>query len=94
MPIEKFPLPLLDPDLKLKVGASMDKVDTSVKEAACHAWLGYYNSIRETGRDKTTLVELANQFCESIGLQKPHLLFLKTTLKMGLKGIPGIRVRR
>lgn len=94
LPIEKFPLPLLDPDLKLKVGASMDKIDTSVKEAAYHAWLGYYNSIRETGRDKTTLVELANQFCESIGLQKPPLLFRKTALKMGLKGIPGIRIRR
>lgn len=94
LPIEKFPLPLLDPDLKLKVGASMDKIDTSVKEAAYHAWLGYYNSIRETGRDKTTLVELANQFCESIGLQKPPQLFRKTALKMGLKGIPGIRIRR
>ena len=72
----------------------MDKIDTSVKEAAYHAWLGYYNSIRETGRDKTTLVELANQFCESIGLQKPPQLFRKTALKMGLKGIPGIRIRR
>ncbi|KAI7755359.1 hypothetical protein M8C21_004299 [Ambrosia artemisiifolia] len=37
------------------------KVDPSVKEAAYHAWLGYYNSIREIGRDKTTLVELADE---------------------------------
>lgn len=71
----------------------MSKIDTSVKEAAYHAWLGYYNSIREIGRDKTTLVELANRFSESIGLQRPPPLFRKTALKMGLKDIPGIRIR-
>lgn len=70
------------------------KIDTSVKESAYHAWLGYYNTIREIGRDKTTLVKLANQFCQSIGLQKPPALFRKTALKMGLKDIPGIRIRK
>lgn len=72
----------------------MSKIDSSIKEAAYHAWLGYYNSNREIGRDKTTLVELANQFCESIGLQKPPSLFRKTAVKMGLKDIAGIRIRK
>uniref|UniRef100_A0A5B7BM96 ATP-dependent RNA helicase n=1 Tax=Davidia involucrata TaxID=16924 RepID=A0A5B7BM96_DAVIN len=94
LPLEKFPSPHLDPDIKVKMEDSMTKIDTSVKEAAYHAWLGYYNSIRETGRDKTTLVELAKQFSESIGLQKPPALFRKTALKMGLKDIPGIRIRK
>ncbi|XP_057950133.1 probable DEAD-box ATP-dependent RNA helicase 48 [Malania oleifera] len=94
LPIEKFPLPQIDLDIKLKMEYSMAKIDGSVKEAAYHAWLGYYNSIREIGRDKTTLVELANSFCESIGLQKPPALFRKTALKMGLKDIPGIRIRK
>lgn len=93
LPLEKVPLPHLDPDIKLKIEDSLAKIDGSVKEAAYHAWLGYYNSIKEIGRDKTTLVELANQFCQSIGLQKPPALFRKTALKMGLKGIPGIRTR-
>ncbi|XP_059444540.1 probable DEAD-box ATP-dependent RNA helicase 48 [Corylus avellana] len=93
LPLEKVPLPHLDPEIKLKIEDSLAKVDGSVKEAAYHAWLGYYNSIKEIGRDKTTLVELANQFCQSIGLQKPPALFRKTALKMGLKGIPGIRTR-
>ena len=70
------------------------KVDTSIKEAAYHAWLGYYNSISETGRDKTTLVELANQFSASIGLKCPPALFRRTVLKMGLKDVVGIRVRK
>ncbi|KAF3969664.1 hypothetical protein CMV_006568 [Castanea mollissima] len=94
LPLEKVPLPHLDPNIKLKMEDSLAKIDTSVKESAYHAWLGYYNSIREIGRDKTTLVKLANQFCQSIGLQKPPALFRKTALKMGLKDIPGIRIRK
>ncbi|KAI6707229.1 hypothetical protein NL676_010191 [Syzygium grande] len=94
LPIDRIPVPSVDPDVKVKMEDSMAKVDTSVKEAAYHAWLGYYNSIREIGRDKTTLVELANRFCESIGLKNPPALFRKTALKMGLKDISGIRVRK
>ncbi|KAL6174659.1 hypothetical protein ACLB2K_051305 [Fragaria x ananassa] len=94
LPLEKFPSLRLDPGTKLKIEDSMTKVDSSVKEAAYHAWLGYYNSIRETGRDKTTLVEQANLFCQSIGLQNPPSLFRKTALKMGLKDIPGIKIRK
>ncbi|KAK9927262.1 hypothetical protein M0R45_024454 [Rubus argutus] len=94
LPLEKFPSLRLDPGTKLKIEDSMTKVDTSVKEAAYHAWLGYYNSIKETGRDKTTLVEQANLFCHSIGLQNPPSLFRKTALKMGLKDIPGIKIRK
>ncbi|KAK4487328.1 hypothetical protein RD792_006059, partial [Penstemon davidsonii] len=92
--IEKCSLPDLDPNVKLKIQESMEKVDTSVKEAAYHSWLGYYNSINGIGRDKTSLVEFANKFSESIGLEKPPALFRKTAIKMGLKNIPGIRVRK
>ncbi|KAL3738115.1 hypothetical protein ACJRO7_019620 [Eucalyptus globulus] len=94
LPMDRIPVPSVEPDVKVRMEHSMAKVDTSVKEAAYHAWLGYYNSIREIGRDKTTLVELANRFCESIGLKNPPALFRKTALKMGLKDIPGIRIRK
>ncbi|KAJ0049505.1 hypothetical protein Pint_16100 [Pistacia integerrima] len=94
LPLDKFPSPHLDPDSKLQMEALMAKIDSSVKEAAYHAWLGYYNSMREIGRDKTMLVELANIFAESIGLQRPPPLFRMTALKMGLKDIPGIRIRK
>ncbi|URD94307.1 DEAD-box ATP-dependent RNA helicase [Musa troglodytarum] len=92
LPIKKYQLLDLDSDTKQKVEDSIGRVDPSIKEAAYHAWLGYYNSIREVGRDKTMLADLANQFCHSIGLEKPPALFRRTALKMGLKGIPGIRV--
>lgn len=94
LPLEKFPLPDLDPQAQLKIEQSMAKIDNDIKEAAYHAWLGYYNSIREIGREKSTVAELASQFSESIGLQRPPSLFRKTALKMGLKDIPGIRIRR
>ncbi|XP_071702192.1 probable DEAD-box ATP-dependent RNA helicase 48 [Rutidosis leptorrhynchoides] len=94
LPVDQIASPHLDPDMKVKIEKSMAKIDPSVKEAAYHAWLGYYNSIRETGRDKTTLVELGMGFCDSIGLEKVPSLFRKTVVKMGLKDIPGIRVRK
>ncbi|RWW74131.1 hypothetical protein BHE74_00017935 [Ensete ventricosum] len=85
---------LLSATIPREVEDSIARVDPSIKEAAYHAWLGYYNSIREVGRDKTMLADLANQFCHSIGLEKPPALFRRTALKMGLKGIPGIRVQK
>ncbi|KAJ6712440.1 DEAD-BOX ATP-DEPENDENT RNA HELICASE 33-RELATED [Salix purpurea] len=94
LPLDKFPLPKMDSETKLKMEESMSKIDSSVKEEAYYAWLGYYNSIREIGSDKTMLVDLANRFSESIGFQKPPSLCRKTALKMGLKDIPGIRIRR
>ncbi|KAJ9549958.1 hypothetical protein OSB04_022501 [Centaurea solstitialis] len=94
LPIHKSSSPHLDPDTKVKIEKSMAAIDPSVKEAAYHAWLGYYNSIRETGRDKTTLAELATGFCKSIGLEKVPALFRKTAVKMGLKDIAGIRIRK
>ncbi|WJX39765.1 RNA helicase [Trifolium repens] len=55
IPLEKFPLPDLDLQAQLKIGQSMAKIDNDIKEAAYHAWLGYYNSIMEIGREKTTV---------------------------------------
>ncbi|GER30574.1 dead box ATP-dependent RNA helicase [Striga asiatica] len=92
LPLEKFTSPEIDPNAKAKIEESLEKIDTSVKEAAYHAWLGYYNSISAIGRDKTTLAELAKQFSASIGLQKQPALYRKTALKMGLKGLMKFHV--
>ncbi|PAN09057.1 hypothetical protein PAHAL_1G455300 [Panicum hallii] len=94
LPIEKYPAPDIDKEMKQKVDDSIKIVDMSIKEAAYHAWLGYYNSIADIGRDKTMLADLANRFGASIGLEKPPALYRKTALKMGLKDVPGIRIRK
>lgn len=94
LPIEKYPSPDIDRETKQKVDDSIKIVDMSIKEAAYHAWLGYYNSIPDIGRDKTMLADLAKRFGASIGLEKPPALYRKTALKMGLKDVPGIRIRK
>lgn len=78
----------------IQVDDSIKIVDMSIKEAAYHAWLGYYNSIADVGRDKSMLADLASRFCVSIGVEKPPALYRKTALKMGLKDVPGIRIRK
>lgn len=94
LPIEKAQVPHIDQETKQKVDDSIKIVDMSIKEAAYHAWLGYYNSIADVGRDKSMLADLASRFCVSIGVEKPPALYRKTALKMGLKDVPGIRIRK
>ncbi|KAK1603453.1 hypothetical protein QYE76_037315, partial [Lolium multiflorum] len=94
LPIEKGSVPHIDPEMKQKVDESIKIVDMSIKEAAYHAWLGYYNSIADVGRDKAMLADLASRFCVSIGMEKPPSLYRKTAMKMGLKDVPGIRIRK
>lgn len=78
----------------MQVEDSIGGIDPSIKEeeAAYHAWLGFYNSVGEIGRDKTSLAPLSRRFSRSIGLEKPPLR--KTALQMGLKDVPGIRIRK
>jgi ATP-dependent RNA helicase MSS116, mitochondrial len=65
-------------------------------EQAYQAWLGFYNSnLRACGGwDKRTLVAMANKFSEIIGFAEPPGLEAKTVGKMGLKGVPGLRIER
>lgn len=61
------------------------------KEAAYQAWLGYYNSVKNVGKDKYRLVELANEFSRCMGLDNPPAISKLVLGKMGLRNIPGLR---
>ena len=79
------------------VTASSLRVDDIRKgaEQSYQAWLGFYNShLRVLGWDKPTLVVMANRFASTIGFPEgsPPALQAKTVGKMGLKGVPGLRV--
>ncbi|MBA0769400.1 hypothetical protein Gotri_018137, partial [Gossypium trilobum] len=93
LPITKAPLPSLDPETKKKVGRALSNVEMKSKESAYQAWLGYYNSDKNIGRDKYRLVELANEFSRSMGLDNPPAIPKLVLSKMGLRNIPGLRVR-
>lgn len=66
-------------------------IDMKTKESAYQAWLGYYNSNRSIGKDKYRLVELANEFSRTMGLDNPPAIPKLVLGKMGLKNIPGLR---
>ncbi|KAG5141953.1 hypothetical protein JHK82_017648 [Glycine max] len=94
LPIEKAPVvPSVDPDTKKKVEKALSNVEMKNKEAAYQAWLGYYNSNKKVGRDKYRLVELANEFSRSMGLDNPPAIPKLVLGKMGLRNIPGLRAK-
>ncbi|XP_021851694.2 DEAD-box ATP-dependent RNA helicase 31 [Spinacia oleracea] len=93
LPITKATPPTVDPDMKKKVERGLSNVDMKNKEAAYQAWLGYYNSNKSVGRDKIRLVELANEFSRSMGLDTPPAISKLILGKMGLKNVPGLRVK-
>ncbi|KAM2920187.1 hypothetical protein COP2_042069 [Malus domestica] len=91
LPISKAAAPSVDPDTTKKVERALSKVEMKNKEAAYQAWLGYYNSNKKVGRDKHRLVELANEFSRSMGLDNPPAIPKLVLGKMGLKNVPGLR---
>ncbi|VFQ73203.1 unnamed protein product [Cuscuta campestris] len=91
LPMTKAGIPLVDPETKRKVEKALSLVEMKNKEAAYQAWLGYYNSNKSVGGDKYRLVELANEFSRSMGLDNPPAIPKLVLGKMGLKNIPGLR---
>ncbi|KAF8112532.1 hypothetical protein N665_0063s0018 [Sinapis alba] len=93
LPITKYSLPSTDPETVKKVQKALCHVEMRNKEAAYQAWLGYYNSQKMIGRDKERLVELANEFSRSMGLDNPPAIPKLILGKMGLKNVPGLRAK-
>ncbi|VVB17904.1 unnamed protein product [Arabis nemorensis] len=93
LPITKSPLPSIEPETIKKVQKALCHVEMRNKEAAYQAWLGYYISIKMIGRDKDRLVELANEFSRSMGLDNPPAIPKLILGKMGLKNVPGLRAK-
>ncbi|KAL0736268.1 hypothetical protein Bca4012_012478 [Brassica carinata] len=88
-PINKSPLPPIDPEAVKKMQRGLNQVEMKNKEAAYQAWLGYYKSQKMIARDTTRLVELANEFSRSMGLDMPPAIPKNVLGKMGLKNVPG-----
>lgn len=72
---------------------ALARVEMKNKEAAYQAWLGYYNSNKKVGRDKVRLVQLANEFSRSMGLDDPPAIPKLILGKMGLRNVSGLRVK-
>ena len=62
-------------------------------EQAYRAWLGYYNGhLKKVKWDKKQLVEQANMWAKENGLKNQPGVQKKTIGKMGLKGVPGLKI--
>ncbi|KAI4369836.1 hypothetical protein MLD38_018238 [Melastoma candidum] len=93
LPLSKATTPSVDPDTTKKMERALSHVEMKSKESAYQAWLGYYNSDKKIGKDKYRLVELANEFSRSMGLDSPPAIPKLILGKMGLRNIPGLRSR-
>ncbi|KAJ8621714.1 hypothetical protein MRB53_030243 [Persea americana] len=71
LPIAKASSPPIGSNTRKRVEVALSRVEMKNKEAAYQAWLGYYNSNKKVGRDKARLVQLANEFSRSMGLDQP-----------------------
>ncbi|CAN0884743.1 DEAD-box ATP-dependent RNA helicase 31 [Linum grandiflorum] len=74
-----------------QVELAMSQVDKQHKEAAYQAWLGYYNSDKETRKDRKKLVEHANEFSRTMGLKEPPAIPKRILAKMSLNNVAGLR---
>ncbi|KAK6919997.1 Helicase, C-terminal [Dillenia turbinata] len=81
-----------DVTLVIQVERALSQVEMKTKESAYQSWLGYYNSNKNVGRDKYRLVELANEFSRSMGLDNPPAIPKLVLGKMGLRNIPDTQL--
>jgi ATP-dependent RNA helicase MSS116 len=72
---------------------AMLHVEEGSKEQAYRAFLGYNKTfLKKLRLEPAELVALANRYALSMGLPEPPMLEAKTVGKMGLKGVPGLRI--
>ena len=97
MPLEFFPVPDLE---RASLAASQGILNVSKIESlrisaeqSYRAWLGYYNGhLKKVKWDKRRLVSQGNMWGKEIGLKEQPSLQKRTIGKMGLKGVPGLKV--
>ncbi|CAN1179202.1 DEAD-box ATP-dependent RNA helicase 31 [Linum perenne] len=91
LPIVETQVPSIDAETIKKVEVAMSHVDKQHKEAAYQAWLGYYNSDKETRKDRKKLVDNANELSRIMGLKEPPIIPKRILAKMSLNNVPGLR---
>ncbi|KAI1522687.1 SrmB Superfamily II DNA and RNA helicase [Pyrenophora tritici-repentis] len=68
-------------------------VDEASKSKAYQAFLGYNKTfVKKLQISTADLVRLANDYARSMGCPEPPMLEKSTVGKMGLKGVPGLRI--
>ncbi|KAK3942460.1 hypothetical protein QBC46DRAFT_339409 [Diplogelasinospora grovesii] len=77
------------------VQAALARVSDTSKTQAYVAYIGFTRALSKVmGLDARGVVHLSNRFSESIGCDEPPALEASTIGKMGLKGVPGLTIKR
>ena len=97
MPLELIPVPNSNKATSAAAKAiqNVSRIDSLrlSAEQAYRAWLGYYNGqVRKVKWDKKQLVRQGNMWGKEIGLKEQPGLQKRTIGKMGLKGVPGLKI--
>eukprot|EP01116_Phalansterium_solitarium_P021289 TRINITY_DN6559_c0_g1_i1.p1 TRINITY_DN6559_c0_g1~~TRINITY_DN6559_c0_g1_i1.p1 ORF type:complete len:662 (-),score=187.74 TRINITY_DN6559_c0_g1_i1:493-2382(-) len=72
---------------------ALGRVDEDSKANAYRTWLGFYKAfVRQFGWSLPQLVAEGNHYAEIIGCAEQPSFEAKTVGKMGLKGVPGLRI--
>ena len=102
LPLHSVPLSRLDSFFEQSRSSFPSYIERYLKDSehiktaqqAYIAWLGFFNSnLRRVGFDKVMVVQMANRFATEILLLPTQPSILKKTVgKMGLKGVPGLKL--
>lgn len=73
---------------------ALERVPQESKAQAYVAFLGFFKAMKRIhGMEAPAVVKLANRFAElGMGLDEPPAVEPSTVSKMGLKGVPGLRI--
>jgi ATP-dependent RNA helicase MSS116 len=95
LPIKQYPLDVVAELSKYQpqVDKALPHVEEAAKAKAYQAFLGYNKTyLKKLRLDPKDLVRVANDYAKAMGCPEPPLIDKRVVGKMGLKGVPGLRI--
>ncbi|KAJ4302779.1 hypothetical protein N0V90_001670 [Kalmusia sp. IMI 367209] len=95
LPIKPYPVDIVAelPKYQPLVDKSFPNVDETAKAKAYQAFLGYNKTyLKKLRLQPKELVQIANEYAAAMGCPEPPMIEKKVVGKMGLKGVPGLRI--
>jgi ATP-dependent RNA helicase MSS116 len=95
LPIKPYPIDIASkvPEHELNVRKAFANVEEEAKAKAYQAFLGYNKTfLKKLQLSTAELVRVANEYSGAMGCPEPPLIEKSTIGKMGLKGVPGLRI--
>lgn len=95
LPLNAYPIDVVSnlPKHQQTVDRAFTNVEEEAKAKAYQAYLGYNKTfLKKLNMTPGDLVRLANEYARAMGCPEPPLIEKSTIGKMGLKGVPGLRI--